>query len=144
MRIALTVWNGRIAPVFDVAGTVRLVEVDGEIIIDDKLVGLPHSSGMMRRVAALVEQKIDVLVCGAVSRPVHRMLVDSGIKVHSFVSGEEDEVLKALLTDGLEENSFIMPGCGMGRNGRGCGRGAGNRGKGRNRGRGFGPGRKEV
>ncbi len=144
VRIALTVWNGRIAPVFDVAGTVRLVEVDGEVISNDRLVSLPHSSGMMRRVAALVEQKIDVLVCGAVSRPVHRMLADSGIQVHAFISGEADEVLKALLTGSLEEKPFIMPGCGMGRNGRGCGRGAGNRGKGRNRGRGFGPGRKEV
>ena len=142
MKIALTVWNGRIAPVFDVAGTVRLVELDGKTITEDRMVNLPQSSGMMSRVAALVEQKINVLVCGAVSRPVHRMLAASGIEIHSFVSGEASEVLEALIDGRLEETTFSMPGCGMGRNRRGCGRGAGNIGRGRNRS--FGPGRKEV
>lgn len=142
MRIALTVWNGRIAPVFDVAGTVRLVERSGDSVTGDRLVSFQHGGGMISRVTALVEYGIDVLVCGAVSRPVHRMLAGSGIKVHSFVAGEADEVLEALLTGNLEEKPFAMPGCGMGRSGHGCGRGAGNRGQGRNRG--FGPGRKEV
>lgn len=142
MRIALTVWNGRIAPVFDVAGTVRLVEQNGEQITQDTTAALPDSDGMMSRIAALVELKIDVLVCGAVSRPVHRMLTASGIRVHSFVSGEVNEVLEAFLCDRLEEKDFSMPGCGMGRNNRGCGRGAGNSRRGGNRG--FGPGRKEV
>lgn len=142
MRIALTVWNGRIAPVFDVAGTVRLIELQGDTITEDRLVSFPHSSGMISRVAALVEHRIDVLVCGAVSRPVHRMLADSGIKVHSFVAGDADEVFEALMTGSLEEKPFFMPGCGMGRGGRGCGRGAGNSGRGRNRR--FGPGKKEV
>lgn len=142
MRIALTVWNGRIAPVFDVAGTIRLVERVGSSAEQDRLISIPIGSGMISRVATLVEHKIDVLVCGAVSRPVRRMLADSGIKVHSFVAGDADEVLEALMTGSLEEKPFNMPGCGMGRGGRGCGRGAGNRGQGRNRG--FGPGRKEV
>jgi len=142
VRIALTVWNGRIAPVFDVAGTIRLVERGESGAEQDRLISLPHGSGMISRVATLVEYKIDVLVCGAVSRPVHRMLADSGIKVHSFVAGDTDEVLEALLTGSLEEKPFFMPGCGHGRGGRGCGRGAGNRGQGRNRG--FGSGRKEV
>ena len=142
MRIALTVWNGRIAPVFDVAGTVRLVEHDGEGFADDQTVVLPKESGMISRIDALIAMEIDVLVCGAVSRPVHRMIASSGIRVHSFVSGETDEVLEALLAGKLEEKPFCMPGCGMGRNRQGCGRGAGNRSRGRNRG--FSPGKKEV
>ncbi|MEA3266370.1 MAG: dinitrogenase iron-molybdenum cofactor biosynthesis protein [Candidatus Fermentibacteria bacterium] len=142
MRIALTVWNGRIAPVFDVAGTIRLVERSGSDAEEDRLISIPIGSGMISRVAILVEYRVDVLVCGAVSRPVHRMIADSGIKVHSFVAGDADEVLEALMTGSLEEKPFNMPGCGMGRGGRGCGRGAGNRGRGRNRG--FGSGRKEV
>lgn len=142
MRIALTVWNGRIAPVFDVAGTVRLVEQHGDNTTEVQLVSLPLNNGMISRVAALLEQRIDVLVCGAVSRPVHRLLADSGIKVHSFVSGDAEEVLEALLNGSLEEKPFCMPGCGMGRNRQGCGRGAGNSRQGRNRG--FRQGKKEV
>ncbi len=142
MRIALTVWNGRIAPVFDVTGTARLVEHDGVSIVEDQTVALPQGSGMISRIDTLLGLSIDVLICGAISRPVHRMIAASGIRVHSFVSGEADEVLEALLAGKLEEKPFCMPGCGMGKNGQGCGRGAGNRSRGRNRG--FFSGKKEV
>ncbi len=134
MRIALTVWNGRIAPVFDVAGTVRLVEQHGKIAKSDETITLPQGSGMRIRVDALVELQIDVLVCGAISRPVRQMIADSGIKIHSFISGEVNEVLEALFTGTLEEKPFLMPGCGIGRNRNGCRRGAENFGRGRNRG----------
>jgi len=142
VRLAITVWNGRIAPVFDVAGTLRLVELSGSTVTQDQLVSLPHDAGVFSRVAALAGQKIDVLVCGAVSRPVQRMLADSGIEVHSFVSGEAEEVLEALLNDSFDDAAFFMPGCGRGRGGQGRGRGAGIGRQGRNRG--FGPGWKEV
>lgn len=142
MRIALTVWNGRIAPVFDVAGTLRLVRLQEDAVTEDILISVPPGSGMISRVASLVEQRIDILVCGAVSRPVHRMLADSGIEVHSFVAGYADDVLEALLKGNLEKQPFLMPGCGMGRNRRGCGRGAGNSRRGRNRA--FEPEQKEV
>jgi predicted Fe-Mo cluster-binding NifX family protein len=70
------------------------------------------------------------------------MLADSGIEVHSFVSGETEEVLEALLKGSFDDAAFFMPGCGRGRGGQGCGRGAGPGRRGRNRG--FGPGWKEV
>ncbi len=142
MRLAITVWNGRIAPVFDVAGTLRLVEISGDAITQDQMVKYPRDGGMFSRVAGLVQQKIDVLVCGAVSRPVYRMLADSGIEVHSFVSGEAEEVLEALLNGSFDDAAFFMPGCGRGRGGQGRGRGAGIGRRGRNRC--FGPGWKEV
>lgn len=136
MRIALTVWNGRIAPVFDVAGTVRLVEEHGEIVTGDKTVSLPGGNGIIDRVDALLELNIDVLVCGAVSNPVYRMIAFSGVKIHSFISGEEDEVLEAILNGTLETRPFSMPGCDIRRSGPGCrrGTGRGSRGWGRNRG----------
>ncbi len=146
MIIALTIWNGRIAPVFDVAGTVKLVEKQKESTTDGQTVNLPDDNGMISRVNALQALGIDVLVCGAISRAVHRMIVSSGIEVYSFISGDADEVLKALLEGNLTEKSFLMPGCRLGRgNGQGgCRRGAGNRGRGRNRGFRDPTGRKEV
>jgi predicted Fe-Mo cluster-binding NifX family protein len=142
VRLAITVWNGRIAPVFDVAGTLRLVELAENTVTQDQLVSLPFDRGIFSRVVALTGLKTDVLVCGAVSRPVHRMLADSGIEVHSFVSGEVEEVLKAFLEGSFDEAVFFMPGCGGGRGRQGCGRGAGIGRRGRNRC--FGPGPKEV
>lgn len=111
-------------------------------IVEDQTVALPQGSGMISRIDTLIGLRIDVLVCGAISRPVHRLIAASGIRIHSFVSGEADKVLEALLSGKLEEKPFSMPGCGMGRNGQGCGRGAGNRSRGR--GKGFLSGKKEV
>lgn len=134
VRIALTVWNGRIAPVFDVAGTLRLIKGDEKGIEEDKIVILPNENRVMKRVEMLAELQIEILVCGAISRAVHRIIADSGIKIHSFVSGDADEVIQALFAGNLDEKPFSMPGCGMGRrNAQGCRRGAGNRGRGRNR-----------
>jgi len=142
VRLAITVWNGRIAPVFDVAGTLRLVELSGGAVVQDQLLSFPRDGGMFSRVTSLSQQKIDVLVCGAVSRPVHRMLADSGIEVHSFVSGDAEEVLEAFLNGSFDDAAYFMPGCGRGRGRQGRGRGAGIGRRGRNGG--FGPGWKEV
>ena len=54
MRLAITVWNGRIAPVFDVAGTVRLVELTENTVTQDQLVSLPSDRGIFSRVALVI------------------------------------------------------------------------------------------
>lgn len=133
MRIALTVWNGRIAPLFDVAGTLQLAEITVGSAAEQKELSLPAGAGIMQRMSFLSEHRVSVLICGAVSRQVHRMLELSGIEVFSFISGDVEDVLNAFLSGSLHEESFRMPGCGMGRC-RGAGKGAGHKGQGKNRG----------
>ena len=132
MRTAVAVWNGRIAPVFDVAGTIMLVDLEEGEEKNKRELSLPSGTGMMQRVSFLTMNGVEVLICGAVSRQVHRMLAFAGIEVHSFVSGDADEVLQAFLEGSLEDDSFRMPGCGRG-GCRGDGRGAGQNRRGRKR-----------
>lgn len=140
-RIALTVWQGRIAPLFDVAGTLLLAELSGDSVTERRETALPGNSGPLERVSFLTGHGVSVLICGAISRPVHRILADSGVEVISFVSGEVEEVLQAYLAGNLEGDDFCMPGCGGGMR-RGCGGGTGfSR---RRRGRSSCHGRKEV
>ncbi len=94
MKIAITVWNGRVAPLFDVASTVRFVTVQGGRPGEQVEMTLAPGTGMIRRVAFLLEKGTDVLICGAVSSGVHRMLTASGIGVHPFVSGDGKRYLK--------------------------------------------------
>lgn len=114
MKIAITVWNGRVAPLFDVASTVRFITVQGGSPGEQVEMTLPPGTGMIRRVSFLLEKGTDVLICGAVSNGVHRMLTASGIGVHPFISGDGDEVVEALLSGNLENSVFRMPGCGGG------------------------------
>lgn len=131
MRTAVTVWNGRIAPVFDVAGTLLVVDSEDGNERSRMDLYLPSGAGMMQRVSFLTANGVEVLICGAVSMQVHRMLAIAGIEVHSFVSGDAMEVLEAFFQGSLENDSFRMPGCGRGRCG-GDGRGAGRNRRGRN------------
>lgn len=110
MKSAFTHWNNRIAPVFDTARQIRVVESDAgrivaesEEILDDGLTA--------RKAVCLAQLGIATLICGAISRPLHEMVVSNGIQVIPFVAGELNEVIRAWLGGKLAEDTFAMPGC---------------------------------
>jgi len=122
----LYVWQDSVSTVFDFASKLLLIDVQerqetkrSEIILPDE--PMPH------RVARLKSLGVDVLICGAISRPLAFMVAGSGIEVLPYVSGRIDEVLSAYLTGQLMQQRFLMPGCKAGaRKGfRGRGRGQG-------------------
>lgn len=109
MRIAAPIHQGRISPVLDVARRFLVLDMQEgrettrhEILFDD-------TEFLARNVARL---NCNVLVCGAVSRPLHRLLMASGVKVVHNARGPVDDVLKAYLEGRLDSPAFVMPGCG--------------------------------
>ena len=120
--IGLSIWSGRIAPVFDVSRVVSVVEVSDGNVVDRRTVEI-DTEDPLARAEKIVDLGIGTLVCGAVSRDLALQLASRGVRLVPFVSGEVDEVLGALLAGKLPSHTLAMPGCG-GR-GRGLGRGAG-------------------
>ena len=110
MRLAMPIWAGRIAPVFDVAQHLVVVEVKGDREVARQEWSL-REAGLADRTANLVDGGIDILICGAISRPLDRMLVEAGIQVVAHTCGRAEEVLQAFLTGQFSERSFLMPGC---------------------------------
>jgi len=110
MKAAFTTWRNRIAPVFDVAGEAVLVEVDSENQVASTMVSLPEGP-LETKVKRLSEQDVQVLVCGAMSRVAHELVLAEKIEVFSFVAGDTDCVIEAWLQDRLELTDFAMPGC---------------------------------
>jgi len=110
VKAAFASWNNRIAPVFDVTRQIRVVESQSGkpvgVAQEVQLDGLP-----LNRVLRLTELGVGTLVCGAISRPVHDLVVGQGIRVIPFVAGELDEVVQAWLSGGLNGDAFSMPGC---------------------------------
>ncbi|MDO9542540.1 MAG: NifB/NifX family molybdenum-iron cluster-binding protein [Kiritimatiellia bacterium] len=135
MKMAITSWNGRIAPVFDVSRQVVVMEAKGGRIINRQEHDL-ESSEPSAKVIRLTELGIDTLICGAVSRPLADMIVARGIKLIPFVAGETDQVAEAYLAGSLMNTAFAMPGC--------CGRQQGFRGPRGGRGMGGCFGRKRT
>jgi predicted Fe-Mo cluster-binding NifX family protein len=109
-RVAIPAWQDRVSPVFDTAGSVVVVDVEGGTPTARLAVELPDGT-LQTRVSRLAENNVDVLLCGAVSRPLHEMLEAAGIAVTPFLLGPVDELIRAFIEDRLSEPRFIMPGC---------------------------------
>jgi len=135
MKIAMPVWNGFVSSVFDFAHQLLVVDVQGREETSRLEVSLEQEAPP-QRVAKLVDLGVDVLLCGAISRPLASMLAASNVEVIPFVSGTVDEVLNAYLNGRLAEPQFLQPGCWPGARRRFC------RGWGRGRGRGWHGGRR--
>jgi predicted Fe-Mo cluster-binding NifX family protein len=96
--------------VYDAAGTVLILEFDNRRETSRYQLDL-RDGALTQRVEMLSANGVDVLLCGAVSRPLYDMLELAGIKVRPFLSGEVDRVIRAYLDGRLSEPQFSMPGC---------------------------------
>lgn len=116
MKAAFAVWNNRIAPVFDVAREIRLVEAEFGRIIRERNEKLPADSGPGKG-RRLVEFGVDTLVCGAISRLMLSQIAAYDIRVISFVAGDLCEIIRAWLSGDFIKEAFTMPGCRRGKGG---------------------------
>ena len=111
MRVAIPVWRGQVCTVFDFARRVLVVDMDDA--------GKRHSSevsfdeeSMTARVRTLSRLRTDVLICGAISSDLAKMVAGYGIEIVPFVKGPVEEVLAAFLTGEIDDPRFLLSGSG--------------------------------
>ncbi len=132
MKVAFAAWENRIAPVFDVAK---------QVLVVDAAAGGPRTQAMeavnaelpAQKALRLVELGAETLVCGAISRPMQGIVEAYGIRVVPFVAGDLEDVVAAFFAKGPAMDAFAMPGCCMRRRRAGSGRGMGGPGRGAGR-----------
>jgi predicted Fe-Mo cluster-binding NifX family protein len=113
MKVAISVWEGKISPVFDAAATLLVLEIEGKKELSRFKTHFEEQA-VIRRCARIRVLGIDVLICGAISRNFLDMLQISGIQVIPWVCGSADQVLEAFTKEpnGIcLDSSFLMPGC---------------------------------
>ncbi|MBN1851245.1 MAG: NifB/NifX family molybdenum-iron cluster-binding protein [Pirellulales bacterium] len=112
MRAAIPICDGRISPVFDAARRLLLVDIENgrEIWRTEQIMDEPEPTFRARRI---VEFGANILICGAISRPLEATLVSAGVEVIPQTCGQVEEVLRAFMAGQLTEQAFLMPGsCG--------------------------------
>jgi predicted Fe-Mo cluster-binding NifX family protein len=109
LRIAIPVWEGRVSPVLDVAKNLLLVEMDAGHEVSRNSERFDPCL-LPQRARRFSELGVNVVICGAISRPLSDMLLASGIRVFSCIIGEVEDVLRSHLDDGVTDPSFFMPG----------------------------------
>lgn len=105
MKVGISVWEDRISPVLD--GCKRFLVLDIE---DGQAVGREEvevsETYLPFRARAILDLGIDVLICGAVSRPLAAMLANSGISLVGWANGSVDDALGAFLNKEVNVTDF--------------------------------------
>lgn len=108
-KIAMTVWGGRISPVFDSARTLLIVE-----LVDDEIGSLSFQEfdpdRPMQLVQMLRDQDIMIVICGAVSEGPAHILETAGLELIPFIAGSVKEVVKTFLLRKPVWTELTMPG----------------------------------
>jgi len=111
MRVAIPVWNDRVAPVLDESARLLVLDIeDGQE--RGRLEHELSAAYPAQRARQLAGLGIHVLICGGISRPLASVLESYGISLFPWTAGPIPEVLAAYLSGRLLEPSWRMPGCG--------------------------------
>jgi predicted Fe-Mo cluster-binding NifX family protein len=109
MTIALPLFSSRVSPRFDCAPDVLLVTVDG-----DRITGRERCSLLGRnplaRVNWLCQRGVDVIICGGISRFSLRSVMNRGLRVFPWVTGDVDDAVRLFLSGQLQPDLVIEPG----------------------------------
>jgi predicted Fe-Mo cluster-binding NifX family protein len=100
MQVALTVWQGRISPLFD--STRKLLVA----LIENNRILATHQEPFdcdcpASRAAKLEDLGVSVLICGGISDDFARFIEAQGIQIIPFAAGTVEQVLEAYLTGNL-------------------------------------------
>lgn len=111
MKVALTVWEGHISPLFDATRMLLVAKVERREVTETHFESFECESDFSR-VSRLDQLGIDVLICGGISRFFANCIEARNIRIIPFSSGTVSEVLEAFIQGTLFSNRFRMPGCG--------------------------------
>ena len=113
MKVAVAVWENSVSTVCDFCSRLLIFDIEA----NEARNPLPmtfETQVWPARVNRLKDLGVGVLLCGAVSRPLEKMLATAGIEVIAWLSGSVEEIIRAYLDGGLSDARFILPGFGPG------------------------------
>lgn len=113
MRIAITCWNNRVSPLFDVAQKILVVDLSEGKIKSRRSIELKAGKTAYPgyRVENLIRLGINKLICGGITNFNLHLLAYNGIEVIPWIAGETEDVLEAFAEGRLNRKEFLMPGC---------------------------------
>lgn len=110
-KIAVTVWDHRVSPVFDSARTLLIAEFHGDALVDTSYLTFDPDRPL-ELLQMLQAQKVMVIICGAVSEGPANMLEAAGFELIPFIAGDVHLVLQSYIQGDPLGTEFNMPGCG--------------------------------
>lgn len=94
MRIAVTYENGQVFQHFGHTAQFKIYDVEAGTIVSEHVLDT-NGRGHSALAGILVENKVDVLICGGIGGGAQSALTEAGIKLFGGVAGSADEAAKA-------------------------------------------------
>jgi predicted Fe-Mo cluster-binding NifX family protein len=110
MKLAVPYWEGKVSPVLDTSTRLLVLDFEREKEVSRNELLLSESD-LGPRCSRITQSGAEVLICGAISRPLYRMLAAAHVDVIPWISGQVEEVVSAYLDRTLNHKRFLMPGC---------------------------------
>ena len=119
MKVAIPAWAGRVSTVFDFAQRLLVLDLDHAEEVSRIEVPLDEGPSILRA-KILSSLGVEVLICGAISRPLAGLVRRSGIQIIPFVTGKIDDVVDAFVVnfrlatyekDSLQDIDLKQRGC---------------------------------
>ena len=110
MKVAVTVWEDRVSPVFDSACTLLVAEIEGNRIVNEYYQRF-NPEMPLQLVQMLTAQGVVVLICGAVSEGLANMVETAGLELIPFITGDIRKVFTTCLASKPVWSELKMPGC---------------------------------
>ena len=110
MKVGICTWDDRLSPLFDVAKRLLVIDIEDGLEVNRQEETIEEME-LAERTRRLVALEVNVLICGAISRPMEDMLVSARIKVIPQTCGPVEGVLRTFLRGQLNGQAFLMPGC---------------------------------
>jgi len=109
MKIAIPLFNRRIAPRFDCAHDFLLaVAENGEVIEHEELPATRWTP--LERVEKLKDLGVDIVICGGIDNVSARRLNFYRVRIYSWVTGRAEDALQSLIRGELEPGIMVGPG----------------------------------
>ncbi len=110
MKLALTVWEDRISPLFDTSQKLLVAEIKNAKFFNRQYKSF-QTEIPLKQAGRLRELDVDILICGAISKMPLIMINSYGITLIPFITGKVEEILTAYISETLNRPKFQMPGC---------------------------------
>lgn len=107
MRVAVTYEGGNIFQHFGHTEQFKFYDIEDKEIVNEQIVDT-MGSGHGALAGFLLENSVDVLICGGIGGGAKNALTDAGIKLYGGVSGSADDAVKVFIDGKLEYNPDVM------------------------------------
>ena len=94
MKVAIPVWQNRVAPLFDVCQQIKIFELKNKVNFI-KLIDVRKLS-IANRLKVFEEENIELLICNGISLFLTGCLQSRKIKVFNDYFGDETEVIQTI------------------------------------------------